>query len=408
MEYKSAVISIGNELLIGKTINGNMGFLGSELAAMGFPVDVCEMINDERDAILESITRCWEKYDVVITTGGLGPTEDDITRNVIADFFGKKLQFDDEVWEHITKMFKHRRTKMADSNKVQAMIPEDFTVLRNDRGTAPGLYYSEGGKHFFALPGVPAEMTHLFNFHLREILKDNFDDISGMVQQDLHTFGVSESGLAEMISEKELPEGAHLAWLPQTGRVDLRIYGSDMEALKAAREVVVRKAGEFIWAIDAESPAAVLLDWLKERKLKLAIAESCTGGWVQKHITAVPGSSEAYLGGVVSYSNESKMKLLGVKESTLAEHGAVSSETVLEMARGVQELFDADISIAVTGVAGPDGGTEVNPVGTVYFGFRVGDKSFEAKQISSGGRDRIRHRAAEAAILFLYNFLMDE
>ncbi|HHV37684.1 MAG TPA: CinA family nicotinamide mononucleotide deamidase-related protein [Candidatus Cloacimonetes bacterium] len=408
MEYKSAVISIGNELLIGKTINGNMGFLGSELAAMGFPVDVCEMINDERDAILESITRCWEKYDVVITTGGLGPTEDDITRNVIADFFGKKLQFDDEVWEHITKMFKHRRTKMADSNKVQAMIPEDFTVLRNDRGTAPGLYYSEGGKHFFALPGVPAEMTHLFNFHLREILKDNFDDISGMVQQDLHTFGVSESGLAEMISEKELPEGAHLAWLPQTGRVDLRIYGSDMEALKAAREVVVRKAGEFIWAIDAESPAAVLLDWLKERKLKLAIAESCTGGWVQKHITAVPGSSEAYLGGVVSYSNESKMKLLGVKESTLAEHGAVSSETVLEMARGVKELFDADISIAVTGVAGPDGGTEVNPVGTVYFGFRVGDKSFEAKQISSGGRDRIRHRAAEAAILFLYNFLMDE
>lgn len=408
MEYKSAVISIGNELLIGKTINSNMGFLGSELAAMGFPVDVCEMINDERDAINQSIRRSWEKYDVVICTGGLGPTEDDITRNVIADFFGKKLLFDEEVWEHISNMFKHRKTKMADSNRVQAMVPEDFSILKNDRGTAPGLYYSEGGKHFFALPGVPREMKYLFDLHLRKILVENFSDISGVVQQDLHTFGVSESALAEMISEKELPKGAHLAWLPQTGRVDLRIYGSDMQALKEAREVVVRKAGEYIWAIDAESPAAVLLSWLKERGLKLSIAESCTGGWVQKHITAVPGSSESYLGGVVSYSNESKIRLLGVREDTLREHGAVSAETVLEMARGVQKLFDSDISIAVTGVAGPGGGTQVNPVGTVYFGFCVFDKCFETMQISSGDRNSIRHRAAEAAILHLYKYLMDE
>lgn len=407
MTYKSAVISIGNELLLGRTVNSNLSFLGAEMALLGMPVDYSETIADTASAILDSLKRCWESYDVIICTGGLGPTEDDITKVSIAEFFGKELRYEDSVWQHIVQMFRHRNVKIAESNKRQAMVPEDFEILVNNNGTAPGLHYQEDGKHFFALPGVPFEMKLLFKEYIEPIVLKSFNGAKRVEQRNLRTFGISESALADMLSEKELPKGVHLAWLPQLGRVDLRIYGTEAEGLRVAEEIIRKKAAEYIWGTDDEEPAEVLLAKLKKNGLSLAIAESCTGGWVQKHITSIAGASQNFLGGVVSYANEVKRDVLGVSQKTLDGFGAVSEEVAIAMAKGVKKLMKSDVSLSVTGIAGPDGGTEEKPIGLVHYGFCIAEAEYHIRQVFHGKRDIIRHRAAEAAILHLNNLLRE-
>jgi len=407
MIYNSAIISIGNELLLGRTLNSNLAWLGMQLAELGFPVLYSETIPDSPEAIREALDYCWQKFDVLITTGGLGPTQDDLTRDSIAGFFGSRLGFDDDVWQHINALFAYRNVPLPDSNRCQAMVPEGFSVLKNDRGTAPGLHFSASGKHFFALQGVPLEMRYVFDAHVRSILKSSFADLESIVVKNIHTYGVGESTLAEMINIDKLPRTVNLAWLPQTGRVDLRLYGEDSAAISTALEYIKEIAGSYIWAYDELDPASHLLAILKEKKYCLAVAESCTGGLVQRFLTDVPGASEHFLGGIVSYANSIKTEVLGVPTGLLEDHGAVSEECARAMALGVQKLCKSDVALAITGIAGPDGGTAEKPVGTVYYSWCIKQKQYSVHKIFTGDRNSIRHKAAEAAILELSNSLRE-
>ncbi|MCB5252682.1 MAG: CinA family nicotinamide mononucleotide deamidase-related protein [Candidatus Cloacimonadaceae bacterium] len=405
MIIRCAIISIGNEILLGKTVNTNLAWMGSQLALMGFEVCEAIAIKDIAEAITEALDHFWTRYDVVFSTGGLGPTEDDISKAAIAAYFGKELHFDEAIWAKIQQMYIPRGISIPQINRCQAMVPEGFAALDNQRGTAPTLYYKEGNKHFFALQGVPLEMKHNFETHVRRILAQAYPQAEAIIQRTLHSFGVSESAMAEMLSEQELPDGVNLAWLPQTGRLDLKIAGTDAKARDKAEQLIMAKIGDKIWGRDGDTPASVLLDILREKQLNLAVAESCTAGLMQAYIAAIPGASEALLGGVVSYANRIKQELLFV--DTIPAHGAVSPETALAMARGVQKVFKSDVAISVTGIAGPDGGSKDKPVGEVHFAFAVFDKYKHVKMQLRGDRDGIRHRAAEAGILLMINLLQE-
>jgi nicotinamide-nucleotide amidase len=402
---KSAVITIGNEILLGKTVNTNLTFLAQELANLGLPVDYSVTVKDEATAIHQALRQCWEKYDVVITTGGLGPTTDDITKQEIASFFGKKLVFNEEVWEQVQKIFAARNMPTPEINRSQAMVPEDFIALKNERGTAPGLFYEEGEKSFFAFAGVPVEMKHIFLTQAKPILEKKYGTQDKVIQRTIHTFGIAESALAELLSDFQPPENVNFAWLPQPGRVDLRFYGTDAQAIEKVFNECYSRVQTYAWGFDDDTPVSVLHHILREKKLYLSVAESCTGGLVQKMVTDLAGSSDVFLGGVVSYANEIKVKILKVKAETLSKYGAVSEECAREMVTGVRDLTDSDIAISTTGIAGPEGGTAEKPVGMVCFGFSVHNNIWSITHIFNGDREIIRQQAAEFALLNLIKYL---
>ena len=397
----SAIISIGNEILLGKTVNTNLAWLASELAAMGLPVECSITVKDDPEAIGSALRQCWKHYDVVISTGGLGPTDDDITKQEIARFFGRELVFDEKLWQHVQNLFSKRGLPTPQINRCQAMVPAGFTALSNWRGTAPGLYYSDQGHCFFAFAGVPAEMMHVFETGAKPILLDKYHDLEPVLQKTLHSFGISESALAEALCPLNLPRGVHLAWLPQTGRVDLRFYGERESLIETAIQAAKEKIGKYLWGSDEDTPVSVISALLREQGLKISIAESCTGGLLQTMLTDLAGSSDIYAGGVVSYSNELKNKLLGVSAETLSRHGAVSTECALEMVEGIKSLTNSQAAISVTGIAGPDGGTKEKAVGTVHFGFSLFKDVWSVVHIFSGDRQAIRYKAAEYALLHM-------
>ncbi|MBW6514672.1 MAG: CinA family nicotinamide mononucleotide deamidase-related protein [Candidatus Syntrophosphaera sp.] len=397
---RSAIITIGNEILLGRTLNTNLAWLASELAGLGLAVEFSLTVKDEPEAIRRALQQCWASCEVVISTGGLGPTADDITKSVIAEFFGAELEFDQKVWKQVQSRFAARNLPTPEINRNQALIPKGFVALSNQRGTAPGLYYSSGNKSFFAFAGVPLEMKYVFDSHAKRILAGKHGG-TPVIQKTLHTFNISESALAELLSGFRFPAEANLAWLPQTGRVDLRFYGSDPEAIDKAVAHCLPLLGNHFWGRDEDTPAGTLHGLLRAKGFSVSVAESCTGGLLQKMLTDPPGASDVFLGGVVAYSNAAKQRVLKVSPSTLAEHGAVSEESALEMVSGIKDLTESQTAISVTGVAGPDGGTIQKPVGTVCYGFSVLHKVWSLTQIFSGDREQIRHKAAEFAILHL-------
>lgn len=402
---KAAIISIGNELLLGKTINTNMAYLGAELAKLGIPVELCLTIKDEPSEIKEALGITWGKYDLVISTGGLGPTEDDLSKAAIAEFFGQEMRFDDEVWEHVQNMFSRRNMPTPELNRNQALVPEAFTALKNERGTAPGLCYAHEGKLFFAFQGVPLEMKYIFETHAKDIILAKYPQLQPVYQRTIHTHGISESKLAGLFTWSDVPQGVNLAWLPQTGRVDMRFYGVDKEKVDATVAKATKTLAPYVWGYDNESPATALYKLMTAKKATLATAESCTGGWLGKMLTDIAGASEFYLGGVNSYSNELKVSALKVREDTLKQYGAVSEECAREMVSGVKALTGASHAISITGIAGPGGGTKDKEVGTVFFGFMAGDCTWYAKQLFLGDRDSIRRKATEFAILEMLRYL---
>jgi len=401
----AAIITIGNEILMGKTINTNLAYLGSELAKQGIFVEYALTVKDEPNAIKQALQDTWGKYKIVITTGGLGPTEDDLTKSAISEFFGKKQHFDDNIWEHIQKMFAFRNIPLPETNRSQAMVPDDFIPLRNDLGTAPGLFYREGDFLFFALQGVPSEMKHIFETHIKDIITQNCPDAKPLSIKTLRTYGIAESRLAELFTLSNLPEGVSLAWLPQIGRVDLRFYGTDANKVEEAVKKALPVIKPFVWGYDEESPAEILLALLWKNIYTLSVAESCTGGLVQKLITDIPGSSNSFLGGVIAYSNAVKKNLLNVSDTVLETEGAVSETCALQMAEGIKSLTKSTCSISITGIAGPDGGTAEKPVGMVCFGFIAAEKHWSKKQFFTGDREIIRIKAADFAILTLIQHL---
>jgi len=397
---KSAIISIGNEILLGKTVNTNLAYLAGELALLGIPVDHCVVIHDDAREIEDALRLLWSKYDIVISTGGLGPTKDDITKHVIAEVFGKPLIFNDQIWQGVQAMFQRRGMIAPEINRDQALIPEGFTALSNIRGTAPGLYFQDQNKAFFALPGVPIEMKYLFETHISTILQRSYQAIP-VTQITIHTWNTSESALAERLADIHLEDGVSIAWLPQTGRVDLRLYGTDVNAIDRARHKILELIPDLVWGMNEDDPASALHSILLERGFTLAVAESCTGGMLQQMITACAGASRYFKGGAVVYSNEMKINLLGVDRHTLDRYGAVSEDTAREMASGMLRLSGADFAISITGIAGPQGGMDNKPVGTVCFGLARAQGVTSFTRIFTGDRDEIRHKAAEYALLYL-------
>ena len=401
----SAIISIGNEILLGKTLNTNLAWLAAELALLGVPTQFALTVKDEPEAIEQALAQCWGKYDVVITTGGLGPTDDDITKKSIADYFGKELVFDEEVWNHVQSLFARRGLATPAINRNQALVPEGFSALTNDRGTAPGLHFTEPGKHFFAFAGVPLEMRRVFELNVRGIIQNWLGNVQPVVQRTLHTFGISESALAEILKDLQVPEDVSFAWLPQTGRVDLRFYGKNVPTIEDTIRRCLPPVSAYVWGHDDDTPASVLHSLLRAKGMDISAAESCTGGLLLKMLTDLPGASDIVVGGVVSYANAVKVNTLKVNQETLDRYGAVSEQCALEMVRGIKTLTGSAVAISVTGIAGPDGGSEQKPVGTVWYGFSVLQDEWCIRQIFTGDRETIRFKASEYAILHLIKHL---
>lgn len=405
------LINIGDELLIGQVINTNAAFIGQQMAAAGYPMTETLTIGDDGDTIRQSIENAFTKTNVVILTGGLGPTRDDITKKVLCDIFHRDLVIDEKTLKQVTDMFAARGMALTETNRQQAAVPEGCTVLTNPLGTAPGMWIEEHGKILIALPGVPFEMEKLIRDEVLPRLLALENQRTLIRYRVLQCTGISESNLSDKLTEYEdqLPANLKLAYLPRPGVIRLRLTGegSDEVALNKVLDEQFEKlqfvAGEYAFAADDIEIQEVIGRLLANGDKKIATAESCTGGYIAHLITSVPGSSNYFEGSLVSYSNDVKRDLLNVREDNLKRRGAVSEQVVSDMALNCMGLFDVDYTIAVSGIAGPDGGTAEKPVGTVWIAvatpIRLVTKEFHFGNRT--GRKQIVERAAQAALNML-------
>ena len=413
---KLEVLTIGTELLLGYTVDTNAAELGRALAAAGAEITRRTTVADRPEAIRAGVVEALERTGFVIATGGLGPTRDDMTKTVVAELLDKRLVLDERVLASIEARFQRMGRPMPPSNRTQAEIPEGATILPNPRGTAPGLWVEDArGRIVVLLPGVPREMRGLL---VEEVLPRIVARQGGsrrvVLSRTVRTTGVSESVLAERVGPIE-PEIAPLtlAYLPSVEGVDLRVTAWELEPQDADARVAavlqrVRAAvGEHGYGEDEADLAAVLLDALRTGRHRLAVAESCTGGMIGERITNIPGASDTFIGGVVAYADVIKTAALKVPLETLEAYGAVSEATVRAMAEGAQRLFSADCTIAVTGIAGPGGGTPEKPVGTVWLAARKHTTTRVLTRLLPGERDDVRRRAAQAGLDLLRRLLAE-
>lgn len=370
---KAAIITIGDELLIGQTVDTNSAWMGAELSKAGFDVYRMTSVHDRRDDIIYALNEALGKTDVVLITGGLGPTSDDITKQTLCEFFDTYLVMDEEVLEMNLNMMKNRKYPMNDRNRKQAEVPASCRVLKNAQGTAPGMWFEKNGTIYISMPGVPHEMKHLMTAIILPELKKRFTS-QFIIHKNIMTYGSFESKLAETLSdfEDELPGFVKLAYLPASGVIKLRLTatGNEFKKLDDSVNEQVKKLyeiiPEIIFSEEDETFEMVIGRLLKSKGRSVSTAESCTGGEIAHLLTSVAGSSSYYKGSVIAYANQIKTELLGVKESILEKHGAVSEETVKAMAVGARKLFKTDYAVATSGIAGPDGGTDQKPVGTLW------------------------------------------
>lgn len=370
---KAEVITIGDEILFGQITDTNTQWISTELTNIGIRTVRKSSVGDEEQAILDILHEAESRADVILITGGLGPTKDDITKTTLCKYFDTEMVINEHALEIITSFFVKRGRPMTELNRQQAALPKNCTYIANHWGTAPGMWFERNGKVFISMPGVPFEMKSLMTNALLPKLKAFFQT-PVIEHKMLRTVGIGESFLAERIEnwEDNLPLHIKLAYLPSFGQVKLRLTatGTDLEQLRKDNQAEVDKVLPLIeghvFGYDNDEMETVIGRLLKERGQTVATAESCTGGYVSHLITKVAGSSQYFLGGVVSYSNDVKINELGVKPETLAAHGAVSEQTVIEMAEGVRQRLKTTYGIAASGIAGPDGGTDEKPVGTIW------------------------------------------
>lgn len=373
-QVSAEVIAIGDELLIGQTINTNAAWLGEQLNAIGIKVHRSLVISDNREEIVRALDEASSRSHIIIMTGGLGPTKDDITKHTLCSYFNTRLVINEEVLARITQFFEGRGLPMLEVNRQQAAVPESCMVIHNHRGTASGMWFERADRVFISMPGVPYEMKGMMEdevfgklaaFYKRPVIR----------HRTILTTGVGESFLANQLSdwEKMLEERSiALAYLPSPGMVKLRMSsyneaGRDVEEdFRACEAELHRLVGQHIYGYDKETLQEIVGTMLRNRSETLAVAESCTGGTLSRLITSVPGSSDYYSGGVVAYANEVKVGLLEVSPALIEAHGAVSSPVAEAMARGIRERLGSTWAIATTGIAGPGGGTETKPVGLIY------------------------------------------
>nr|WP_199156574.1 competence/damage-inducible protein A [Pedobacter sp. ASV2] len=408
------IITIGDEILIGQIVDTNSAWMAKQLNLIGVSVKQITSISDDEQHILDALAQAETRADIILITGGLGPTKDDITKLTLAKYFNMGFRNDSESLEIIKSIFKKFNRPMLDVNIKQADVPDGCEVILNKNGTAPCMWFEERGKIFVSMPGVPYEMMYLMDDEILPRIKGRFK-LPSIVHKTILTSNIGESFLAKEIEEIEdsLPKHIKLAYLPKLGQVRLRLSakGENEDSLKAEIEVyakrIIAKVKSYVVIDEDIALEKAILNIMKERKLTLSTAESCTGGYIAHLITQHPGCSSVYWGGAVAYAYELKESVLGVKEATLTKYGAVSEETVIEMAEGALNNFKTDYSIAVSGIAGPDGGTEDKPVGTVWIA--VSNKQKTVAKVFNFSNKRLQNieRSAASALTMLLNLLKE-
>lgn len=405
---KAEIITIGDELLIGQTVDTNSAWIGAELSRLGFDVYRRISIHDLRNDILDTLNEVAGRSDVVLITGGLGPTSDDITKQTLCEFFDSDLIINDEVLAMVENMIKKRGFHMIEKNRRQAEVPSSCRVLLNAVGTAPGMWFEKQKTIFISMPGVPHEMKYIMSEHVLPELNKRFSSQT-IIHRTIMTYGEMEARLAETLSDFEasLPDEVKLAYLPASGIIKLRLTGigsnKNLLEIKVNEQVdkLCRIIPELIFADEEETMESVVGKIMKTKGLTVCTAESCTGGRIANMITSIPGSSAYFKGSVVAYDNEVKKNLLGVPADMLEKDGAVSRHVVERMAEGVKKLLKTDFSIATSGIAGPDGGTINKPVGTLWIAAASEQGIVSENHVFGGDRMNNINRFSIAALNLL-------
>ena len=409
------IITIGDEILIGQIVDTNSAWMAQQLNSIGIKVKQITSVSDDADHIIEALTAAERRAQIILITGGLGPTKDDITKFTLARYFNMGMRRDQGVLEQVESFFKKINRPMIESNTRQADVPDGCVVVPNKNGTAPCMWFEHNNNIIVSMPGVPFEMMYLMEEEILPRIKKAFK-LPAIYHKTILTAGLGESFLAEQIEdiENSLPDAIKLAYLPKLGQVRLRLStsGPDEEKLKEEVEVytrqIVNRIRRYVVAEEDVALEKALLDLMKGRGLTLSTAESCTGGFIAHLITKHPGSSAVYAGGAVAYSYELKESVLGVKAETLATYGAVSEQTVKEMASGAVAHFNTDYSVAVSGIAGPDGGTDDKPVGTVWIA--VASRTGVVAKMFTFGNKRLQNieRSAMSALSMILNQVKED
>ncbi|RKE52528.1 competence/damage-inducible protein A [Sphingobacterium detergens] len=412
---KAEIITIGDEILIGQIIDTNSSWIAQQLGK--FEIDIVQMtsIPDTEEAIFNTLKSASTRADLILITGGLGPTKDDVTKKTAAKYFGTTLIRDEKVLQHVTSFFESRNMEMLEINRQQADVLANCEILFNDYGTAPGMLVSEAQKHYIFMPGVPFEMKHLMEQRVFPLIEQQNKDIF-IHHETILLGGIGESYLAEEIKdiEEELPSTIKLAYLPTLAFIRLRLSGKSknkadiIQEVKLFKSKLLNRLKNYVIADYDTTIEAYLIKQFTQQRLTLTTAESCTGGSLAASLTANPGSSEIFVGGTIPYSNRLKQQLLNVHETTLEQFGAVSEQTAIEMAAGAKAKFNTDYAIATTGIAGPGGGSVEKPVGTVWVAV-AGKKEVITKKFQFNNDRRINiERTRMNALLLLWKLLVKE
>ena len=407
---KSTIITIGDEILIGQILDTNSRYISRALNSNGIVVAERTSIGDNAEQITSTLDRALAESDIVIITGGLGPTKDDITKHTLCRYFGSTMRYDEQEAEHIRTLLARRNVAFNDLNRGQAMVPECCQVLHNAHGTAPGMWFERDGKVVISLPGVPFEMQHLIDESVMPRLREHFQ-LRSILHRTMITFGIAESILAERIAswEESLPEYLHLAYLPAPNVVRLRLSAYEVDGKEVGQEIekqfdALREIiPDNIVGMEEATIEKLVHNWLIREGKTLAVAESCTGGTIASKFTAQAGASAYFLCGVVSYSNESKRDVLGVPMSDIEQFGAVSEQVAKAMAQGAKVISGANFAISTTGIAGPTGGSATKPVGTVWIGIATPTDCYARVYNCGTDRSQVIARASAYAIAMLHD-----
>lgn len=401
------IINTGSELLLGRVLNTHQQFLCRKLADAGYEVTRQVAIADTGEAIQEAVREAMTRSQLIIVTGGLGPTSDDITRDKIAELLDCELQEDPAVVEHVRSFFARRSRPMPDSTRIQAMIPAGAEVIVNHHGTAPGLVIPAGDSSLIMLPGPPRELHPMFSKQILPLIQERYPFGGGFASVTLKSTGVGESLMEEMLDEPLadlVQEGLIVGFCARVGEVDIRLAASgegSRELVARAEKIAREVSSEHIYGSEDETLDQKIVELLTSQGKTLSLAESCTGGYIGHRITNVSGASAVLMSGMVTYSNEAKQKLLGVSAATLEAHGAVSEPVAREMAEGALRVGGTDFAISVTGIAGPTGGTEDKPVGTVYMGLAMKNSTVVKHRINSFDRETFKFVTAQQILELL-------
>lgn len=395
------IITIGDEILMGQILDTNSQYMARRLTEIGVEVIEELSIPDKREEIYETVDYAMQEADLILVTGGLGPTKDDVTKKVLAEYFGSHLVFHPQAMEWLEELLRNRNLPMNENNKSQAYLPDNCRILRNFKGTASGMWFERGWKSLISMPGVPFEMEHLVDTYVIPDLKAKYPHLQ-LEYRMLKVYDIPESQLAQHLEnwEDQLKEGLKLAYLPSPGLVRLRITakGEGVKHLDAVYESLKVVLAGMRYTEGEDALEKQTGNVLRKKGMTLATAESCTGGEIAHLLTSIPGSSDYFKGAVVAYANEVKINVLGVKAEDIEQEGAVSEPVVLQMAEGVKKLLGTDYAVSTSGVAGPDGGTNDKPVGTVWIGVATPKGSFARKYVFSFTRERNIAKAAAKAL----------